>query len=149
MKSFLLLAVAVAAIAAPPSYKVQSKIKIGGGARWDYVYVDSANHRLYVSHGTQTEVVDTTTDKLITTIPDTKGVHGIAVADDLGKGFISNGQTNDVTIFDAKTGEVYAAALPVGGKPEFAQVDGKGHVYVNIEDKNEVIEINAKDATVA
>ncbi|MDQ1471270.1 MAG: hypothetical protein QOJ99_2750 [Bryobacterales bacterium] len=185
------LALGAAAFAAPPAYKVVSKIKIGGGTRWDYVYIDSANHRLYVSHGTQTEVVDTTTDKLITTIPDTKGVHGIAVADDLGKGFISNGQTNDVTIFDlktskatgnvktganpdaiiyepvthrvltfngksndatifdAKTGEVYAAALPVGGKPEFAQVDGKGHVYVNIEDKNEVIEINAKDATVA
>ena len=86
-------ALSAVAFAAPPTYKVLTKIKIGGGARWDYVFVDSVNHRLYVSHGTQTEVIDTTTDKLIATIPDTKGVHGIAVANDLGKGFTSNGSS--------------------------------------------------------
>jgi len=192
MKPTLLALFAVAsAIAAPPAYKVVSKIKIGGGTRWDYAYVDSANHRLYVSHGTQTEVVDTTTDKLIGTIPDTKGVHGIAVATDLGRGFTSDGADNDVTVFDlkslkvlskvktgqnpdaiiyepvsqrvftfngrssdataidAKTGNVITASIPVGGKPEFAQVDGKGHIYVNIEDKNEIVEIDAKNALVA
>jgi DNA-binding beta-propeller fold protein YncE len=191
MKYLLVFAFGAAALAAPPTYKVISKIKIGGGARWDYVFIDSTNHRLYVSHATETEVIDTTNDKLIATIPDTKGVHGIAVANDLGKGFTSNGGSNDVTIFDlktskpignvktganpdaiiyepvthrvftmngnskdstvfdAKTGDVISASLPVGGKPEFAQVDGKGHVYVNIEDKNEIIEINAKDATVS
>src|SRR5260370_34470296 len=89
--------------AAPPNYKVVKKIKIGGGTRWDYVFLDSANHRLYVSHGTQTEVLDTATDKLVGTIPDTKGVHGIAVANDLGKGFTSDGADNDVTGFDLKT----------------------------------------------
>ena len=89
--------------APPPLTRWQKKIKIGGAARWDYVYVDSTNHRLYVSHSTQTEVVDTTTDKVIATIPDTAGVHGIAVANDLGKGFTSNGTSNDVTIFDLKT----------------------------------------------
>ncbi len=192
MKPLLALALAAsAAFAAAPTYKVLSKIKVGGGTRWDYVYIDSTNHRMYVSHGTQTEVIDTATDKLVATIADTKGVHGIAVANDLGKGFTSNGQTNDVTIFDlktnkvtgnvktganpdaiiyepfthrvlvfngrsndatifdARTGEVVTASLPVGGKPEFAQVDGKGHVYVNIEDKNEVIEITAKDSVVS
>lgn len=190
MKYVLVLAFAGLALAAPPAYKVVNKIKIGGAGRWDYTYTDSVNHRLYVSHGTQTEVIDTTSDKLIATIPDTKGVHGIAVANDLGKGFTSNGQSNDVTIFDlktskptgnvktganpdaiiyepvthrvftlngrskdstvfdGKTGDVIAASMPVGGKPEFAQVDGKGHVYVNIEDTNEIIEITAKDATV-
>ena len=194
---FFVFAVALSSVAvtsakaAPPAYKVSSKIKIGGAGRWDYAYLDSNNHRLYVSHGTQTEVVDTTTDKVVGTIPDTNGVHGIAVADDLGKGYTSNGASNDVTIFDlktlkatgnvktganpdaiiyeplthrvltfngrsndatifdAKTGEVYAAGVPMGGKPEFAQVDGKGHVYVNIEDKNEVVEITAKDAVVS
>lgn len=186
-----LLALSSAAFAAAPAYKVLSKIKIGGAGRWDYVYVDSANHKLYVSHGTQTEVIDTTTDKLIATIPDTKGVHGIAVANDLGKGFTSNGTTNNVTVFDlktskatgsfntgqnpdaiiyepsthrvltlngksndatiydVKTGQVVAAAVAVGGKPEFAQVDGKGNVYVNIENTNEVIVINAANATVS
>ena len=57
-----------------------------------------------------------------------------------------NGRSNDSTVFDAKTGEIYAAAIPVGGKPEFAQADGKGHVYFNIEDKNEIGEIDAKAA---
>jgi DNA-binding beta-propeller fold protein YncE len=190
MKYTLLLALAPLAFSAAPTYKVLSKIKIGGATRWDYVFVDSTNHKLYVSHTTQTEVVDTTTDKVVATIPNTAGVHGIAVALDLGKGFTSNGTSNDVTIFDlktsketgrvktgqnpdaiiyepvthrvltmngkskdatiidAKTGESITASLPLGGKPEFAQVDGKGHVYVNLEDKNEIIEINAKDATV-
>lgn len=191
MKKFLLASAAAFAFAAPPAYKVVNKIKIGGATRWDYAFVDSANHRLYVSHTAQTEVIDTTTDKLVGTIPDTKGVHGIAIAADLGKGFTSDGQDNDVTVFDiktlkvlskvktgqnpdaiiyepvthrvftfngrssdstaidAKTGNVITASIPVGGKPEFAQVDGKGHIYANIEDKNEIIEIDAKDALVS
>jgi len=190
-KICLLLVLAVVGFAAPPAYKIVTKIKVGGGNRWDYAFIDSVNHRLYVSHGTQTEVIDTTTDKLVGTIPDTKGVHGIAVANDLGRGFTSDGTDNDVTvfdlktlsvlskvktgqnpdaiiyepvskriltfngrssdatIFDAKTGSIITASLPVGGKPEFAQVDGKGHVFANIEDKNEVIEIDAKNAVVS
>src|SRR5215813_1439412 len=191
MKTVLLLLVSVAAFAAPPEYKVITRIKIGGGVRWDYAFLDSANHRLYVSHGTQTEVIDTATDKLVGTIPDTKGVHGIAIAADLNRGFTSDGGDNDVTVFDlktlkvvskvktgqnpdaiiyepvshrvftfngrskdstaidAKSGEVITASIPVGGKPEFAQVDGKGHIYANIEDKNEIIEIDAKNALVS
>src|SRR6266404_3460678 len=187
----LALLAASAAFAAAPTYKVVGKIKIGGGGRWDYSYVDTANHRLYVAHGTQTEVIDTTTDKLVGTIPGTNGVHGIAIATDLGRGFTSDGGDNDVTVFDlktlkvlskvktgqnpdaiiyepvshrvftfngrskdstaidAKTGDVITASIPVGGKPEFAQVDGKGHIFVNIEDKNEIVEIDAKDALVA
>jgi DNA-binding beta-propeller fold protein YncE len=193
MKSTLLLifATALTINAAPPTYKVVGHIKIGGAGAWDYVYVDSANHRLYVSHGTQTEIVDSATDKVVGTIPDTNGVHGIAIAADLGKGFISDGRDNDVTVFDiktmktlskvktgqnpdaiiyepvthrvftlngrssdstaidAKTGDVITASIPVGGKPEFAQIDGKGHVYANIENKNEIVEIDAKNALVS
>jgi len=190
MKPVLLALVAISAFAAPPTYKVLSKIKIGGTGGWDYVYVDSANHRLYVSHATQTEVIDTATDKLIGNIPGTNGVHGIAIANDLGKGFTSDGRDNDVTIFDlktlqvlskiktgqnpdaiiyepvthrvftmngrskdstaidAKTGEVITASIPLGGKPEFAQIDGKGHVFANIEDTNEIVTMDAKDALV-
>ena len=92
-------------VAAPPAYKVVGNIKIGGANRTDYTYCDSANHRLYVSHGNTTEVIDTATDKLVGTIPDTQGVHGIAIAD-LGKGFTSNGTTNDVTVFDLATSKV-------------------------------------------
>src|SRR3984885_3732770 len=118
MGSTLLLAfTALIVSAAPPVYKVVSKIKIGGAGSWDYVYVDSANHRLYVSHNTQTEVIDTTTDKVIATIPDTNGVHGIAIAADLGKGFTSDGRDNDVTIFDLKTLQVTGKIKP-GQNPD-------------------------------
>src|ERR1700692_2238700 len=86
MRKFLVVAFAALAFAAPPTYKVVNKIKIGGAPRWDYAFLDSANHRLYVSHATQTEVIDTTTDKVIATIPDTAGGHGIAVVTVLGKG---------------------------------------------------------------
>ena len=191
MKKLLLVTAAVFAFAAAPTYKVVGKIKVGGATRWDYAYVDSANHRLYVSHQTQTEVIDTATDKVVGTIPDTKGVHGIAIAADLGKGFTSDGGDNDVTVFDiktlkvlskvktgqnpdsiiyepvthrvftfngrssdataidAKTGDVITASIPLGGKPEFSQVDGKGHIYANIEDKNEIVEVDAKNSLVS
>ncbi|HXP88263.1 MAG TPA: YncE family protein [Bryobacteraceae bacterium] len=187
----LLLAAAVFVFAAAPTYKVVNKIKIGGAGRWDYSFSDSANHRLYVSHQAQVEVVDTATDKVVGTIMGTNGVHGIAVANDLGRGFISDGGDNDVTVFDLKTlavitkvktgqnpdsiiyepvthlvytfngrssdataidakaGSVIAASIPLGGKPEFAQVDGKGNIYANVEDKNEIIVVNAKDKLVA
>src|SRR5580692_6681039 len=112
--TLLLIAAASVAFAAPPTYKVLSKIKIGGAGSWDYVYVDSANHRLYVSHNTQTEVIDTTTDKVIATIPDTNGVHGIAIAADLGKGFTSDGRDNAVTVFDIKTNKVLGAKIKTG-----------------------------------
>jgi len=187
----LLILTAAATFAAAPTYKVITKIKIGGLNRWDYSYVDSNNHRLYVSHGGQTEVIDTNTDKLVGTIMGTTGVHGIAIADDLGLGFTSDGGDNDVTVFDlktlavktkiktgqnpdaiiyeptshrvftfngrsadstaidAKTLAVVTASIPVGGKPEFAQIDGKGNIYVNIEDKNEIVVVDAKNALVA
>ncbi len=107
MRTRTLLALATAAVfvvfAAAPTYKVINKVKIGGGVRWDYAYLDSANHRLYISHGTQTEVLDTNTDKLVGTIQGTNGVHGIAIANDLGKGYTSDGGDNDVTVFDLKT----------------------------------------------
>ena len=63
--------------------------------------------------------------------------------------FTFNGRSSDSTAIDAKTLAVITASIPVGGKPEFAQIDGKGHIYVNIEDKNEIIEVDAKNALVA
>src|SRR5215813_12317292 len=120
MKTTLLLMVATAALAAPPTYKVINKIKVGGGVRWDYAYLDSNNHRLYVSHGTQTEVIDTAADKLVGTIMGTNGVHGIAIAEDLGRGFTSDGADNDVTVFDLKTLQVIAS-VGTGGKIKTGQ----------------------------
>ena len=93
----------VSAFAAGPGFKVQGKIKIGGLGGWDYVYVDSGAQRLYASHTTQVEVIDLATMKPLGIIPDTNGVHGIAIASDLGRGFTSNGRDNSVLIFDVKT----------------------------------------------
>ena len=84
-------------------YKVIKTIPLGGEGGWDYVYVDSSARRVYISRGTHTVVMDADTYAVVGDIPDTQGVHGIAIASDLGRGFTSNGRSNDVTIFDLKT----------------------------------------------
>jgi DNA-binding beta-propeller fold protein YncE len=90
---------------AAEGYKVISKIKIGGEGRWDYTTFDAVNRRLYVSHNSSVEVVDPDAGKVVGTIPQLHGVHGIAIANDLNRGFITNGSntSNSVTIFDLKT----------------------------------------------
>jgi hypothetical protein len=107
----LCLLAAVIYIAAPShaatpgasGYHVIKTIAVGGDSGWDYIYVDSAARRVYVSHGSHTVVLDADTYAVVGDIPDTQGVHGIAIATDLGRGFTSNGGGNDVTIFDLKT----------------------------------------------
>ena len=183
------LACTAIVLAAPTGYHITGEIQIGGEGGWDYLAADSAARRLYVSHATHVVVVDLDSNKVVGDIPDTPGVHGIAIASDLGKGFVSNGRGNNVTIFDlktlktlgtvaagenpdsirydavskrvfafngrsknstaidAKTGTV-AATIPLPGAPEFSVADGKGHVYVNIEDTNEIVEIDAAKAVV-
>lgn len=186
MRILLALTFAVALSATAKDYRVIGKIEIGGPAAfWDYLTSDPGAHRLYVSNGTRVVVVDSGSGKAIGVIPNTPGVHGVALAPGLGKGFISCGQANkavvfdlktlraksevatgqnpdaivyepvsgrvftfngaskDATAFDAKTGAV-AGTVPLGGKPEFAQVDGKGRIYVNNEDTAEIIEVDAK-----
>lgn len=166
-------------------YKIANKIHLTGDGGWDYLSVDETGNRLFVSHGTIVQVVDLNTQTLIGTIPDTKGVHGITLAYDLNKGFISNGKDTSVTVFDlktlqaitkvkitglnpdailydefshmvfvyngksanatvidAKTNEV-KTTMPLDGKPEFSVTDGKGKVFVNIEDKSEISMINS------
>ena len=92
------------------------KIPIPGQGSWDYLAVDEAARRLYVSHGTQVEVLDIDALSIVGTIPKTPGVHGIAIAPEVGKGFVSNGQASTVTIFDLKTlkpiGEVATGQKP-------------------------------------
>jgi DNA-binding beta-propeller fold protein YncE len=103
MKKILLFALVAVAAYSAEGMKVLSKIKIGGTGGWDYVTMDSANRRLYVSHGTKVEVVDPDSGKVVGSIDQLHGVHGIAIAADLNRGFITNGQSNSVTIFDLKT----------------------------------------------
>jgi len=84
-------------------YKVVNKFPVAGEGSWDYLISDPETGRLFISHGTVVNVVEESTGKLLGTIPDTKGVHGIALANSLNKGFISNGRDSSVTIFDLKT----------------------------------------------
>ena len=169
----------------PTGYHVVKKITIGGEGGWDYIAFDAQSHRLFASHGTKVVVISTDSDKIIGEIPKTEGVHGIAVANEIGRCFISNGRTstvsivnlktlqlidtvsvgknpdailydsftrrvfvfngrsNDATILDAVKGTVIST-LPLNGKPEFSVTDGRGRIFVNIEDKSEIAVIDAK-----
>jgi DNA-binding beta-propeller fold protein YncE len=166
-------------------YKVSGQIPLGGEGGWDYLYADSPNRQLYVTHGTEVLIVDLDSDKVAGKITGLQGIHGIAVAGDLNRGFISDGKDNAVVIFDLKShavlkkvtagtnpdGIVYDPAsqrvfafngrshditaidaasgdvvgtLALSGKPEFPASDAAGNVYVNIEDKNELVQFDPK-----
>lgn len=129
-----------AALAAGPTVKLVDTIRVGGVARWDYLYVDSAAHRLYVSHGTQTDVIDTATDKVVGTIADTQGVHGIAIANDLGIGFTSNGTANTVSVFDLATLKT-KTGVAVGTKPDAIVYAPASHKVVVFNGKSNDVSI--------
>ena len=93
----------VFAVAVDPGYHVTKTYKLGGEGGWDYLLVDSTSRQLYISRGTHVIVVDADSGKLLGDIPDTPGVHGIALAPEFGRGFISNGREGMATIFDLKT----------------------------------------------
>ena len=95
-----------------------STIPIGGAARWDLLTVDTTTERLYVSHATQTEVIDLKNNSVLAPIPTTPRVHGIALVPDLGRGFISNGGDSSVTVFDLKTDSVLMKIDAQGKNPD-------------------------------
>jgi glutamine cyclotransferase len=172
-----------------PPYHVLQKYEIGGEGRWDYLTMDSEARRLYVSRQTHVMVLDADSGKVVGDIPDTQGVHGVALASELDRGFTSNGGANTVTIFelktlkvldtvktgenpdailfdpvtkrvftfngrshdatalDAATGKV-VGTIELGGKPETGVSDGQGQLFVNIEDKSEVVRIDPKELKV-
>jgi DNA-binding beta-propeller fold protein YncE len=173
------------AVGADPGYHVIKTYKLGGDGGWDYLNLDSSSRRLYISRATHVMVIDADSGKAVGDIPDTPGVHGIALAPELGRGFISNGREGTVTIFDIETlkpiakvkaGEnpdailydpatrrVFAfngrsqdataldatsgtvlGTIKLEGKPEFAVSDGKGEIFVNIEDKSQLDAIDPK-----
>jgi DNA-binding beta-propeller fold protein YncE len=186
---FALLLAAPAAVAAQNAggYHLVRKIAIGGDGGWDYLFVDAAARRLYVSHGTKAVVIDLATDSILGEITPANGIHGVAVATEFNRGFTSNGRDTTVTIFDLKTrgtiGSVTVTGanpdaitydpvskrvftfngragnataidaatgkvegtIPLPGKPEFAQADGHGLIYVNIEsDTGQIVVIDAR-----
>ena len=180
----LSLSLAAAALAAAgPGYHVTTTYKVGGEGGWDYLNADAGARRLYISRGTHVLVLDLDSGKNVGDIPDTPGVHGIALAPELGKGFTSNGREGTVSIFDLKTlapsskvkvgenpdailydpstkrvftfngrsqdssaidavsGKVFGT-IKLDGKPEFAASDAEGEIFVNIQDKSELVAID-------
>jgi len=166
-------------------FQTQKTFHIQSAGGWDYIAVGPANNRLYLSHGTQVNILDLTAGDSIGVIENTTGVHGIAFDKSLNKGFTSNGRLNNVTVFDLKTNAVITQiptganpdaimyepftkkiitcngrsknlsfidpvtnklidSVDVGGKPETAASNGSGKLFVNIEDKNEIVEIDLK-----
>lgn len=118
--SVMIAVLSCALLAAPASsdgYSVIKKIPIPGTGSWDYLTVDETARRLYVSHGTQVEVLDIDALTVVGSIPKTPGVHGVALAPESGRGFVSSGQANNVTIFDLKTLKPISD-VPAGQKPD-------------------------------
>src|ERR1700730_13615101 len=144
LTSFLLLAPAIAA----EGYHVINKIKIGGTGGWDYATMDSANHRLYVSHGNQVEVVDLVAGKIVGAVKDTPGVHGIALAHEFNKGFISSRGKNAAIAFDLKTLEKTGESK-TGNNPDAICYEPKTKRVITINHSgNDATVIDAKTGDV-
>jgi len=165
-------------------FHILNDFPIHSSGGWDYITADGSTGLIYASHGMQVNIISAALGDSVSYIPDTKGVHGIALVKDLNKGYISAGRANTVVVFDLKTNKVlkqitagtnpdaifyddyskkvYAfngrskdatvidvntdevvATIPLGGKPETGVSDGKGKVFVNIEDTAEEVEIDA------
>jgi YVTN family beta-propeller protein len=166
------------------------RIPVGAEGGWDYLRVDADAQRLYVARGDHMMIVDEVSGKVLGDIPNTKGIHGTAIADTLGKGYTSNGQAATVTVFDLKTlkpitdikttGDnpdsiIYDPAtkrvftmngrsnnstvidattdkvvgtVDLGGKPEEPALDGRGNIFVNLEDKSSIMEFDTKTLAV-
>ncbi|MGH9502194.1 MAG: YncE family protein [Terriglobales bacterium] len=170
-------------LAAASGYHVIKTFKLGGDGGWDYLTFDHASNRLYLSRSTHVIVIDASSGKPVGDIPDTPGVHGIALAPEFGRGFVSNGREGTVSVFDLKTLKVLSkvkagenpdailydpaskrvfafngrshdataidaakssvvGTIKLDGKPEFAVSDEKGEVFVNIEDKSELVALD-------
>ena len=145
----LLLSLFVTSAQATESYHITKKIPIAGQGGWDYLAVDESARRLYVSHGTQVEVLDVDSGAIVGKIENTPGVHGIAIAPELGRGFVSNGQSSTVTIFDLKTLKTISE-VPVGKKPDAIIYDpATARVFVFNGDSKSATAIQAADGKVA
>jgi len=181
----LFVSPALSQSAGASGYHLAKKVKLGGTGGWDYLEVDPATHRLFISRGTHFIVVDPDQGKIIGDIPDTQGAHGVAIANEFNKGYTTNGRTSDSTMFDLTSlkplgniktdedtdGTIYdpfskrvftfngdaatasaidaasgklVSSFPLGGKPEFGATDGKGKIFVNLEDKSALVKFDAK-----
>lgn len=168
-------------------YKVVKTYHIQSSGGWDYIAVN--NGKIYVSHGTQVNILNEASGDSVGMIANTNGVHGIAFDNEIGRGYTSNGRSNNVTVFDLTNNSVITqittgenpdaimfephtntiitcngksknlsvidpktntviSTIDVGGKPETAVSDGNAKLFVNIEDKNEIVEVDLKNHSV-
>jgi YVTN family beta-propeller protein len=125
-----LLGAAAEAAPADPSLKILERWNLGGAGGWDYLTLDAATSRLYISRATRVDVLDTRSGKLVGTIADTSGVHGIALAPDLKRGFTSNGKADSVTVFDLDTLKTIKEVPVSGHNPDAILYDPAGkHLF--------------------
>ena len=149
LASILLCFCLAAPVFAADNYQITKKIPLSGQGGWDYLTVDEGARRLYVSHGTQVEVIDVDSGAVVGKVENTPGVHGIAVAAELGRGFVSNGQSATVTIFDLKTLKKIAD-VPTGKKPDAILYDAAtSRVFAFNGGSNSATVIDAKEGKVA
>ena len=133
----------------PSGYHLLKQVKLGGEGGWDYLTFDAKGKRLFISRSTHVMVVDADTFAVVGDIPDTQGVHGIAIADDVGKGYTSNGRANTVTVFDLKTLKVLKQ-IPVGQNPDAIIYDpASKRVFTLNGRSNDTTAIDAATDTVA
>lgn len=145
----LFAALITTSAAAADTHQITKKIPIPGDGSWDYLAVDEAARRVYVSHGTQVEVLDADSGAIVGKIPDTPGVHGIAIAADHGRGFVSDGKSATVTIFDLKTLNTIGR-VPTGQKPDAIIYDpATSRVFAFNGGGNSATVIEAADGKVA
>jgi YVTN family beta-propeller protein len=148
-KTILVLLMCLVVSASTVSYQVTKKIPIPGQGGWDYLTIDEAARRLYVSHETQVEVLDVDSGAIVGRVLNTHGVHGIAIAADLGRGFVSNGLASTVTIFDLKTLQPIAD-VPTGKKPDAIIFDpATSRVFAFNGESNSATAIDAATGKVA
>jgi YVTN family beta-propeller protein len=149
MRTLLIAAMLGCMVFGATSYKLVKTIPIGGEGGWDYLYADTPNRRLYVSHGTEVDVLDLDTEALVGKIPGTNGVHGIAIADEFQRGFVSDGGDNQVTVFDIKTLGVLST-IKAGTNPDGIVYDAfSKRVFAFNGGSKDMTAIDAADGNVA
>src|SRR5947207_11651646 len=143
-----LIALVLSLVPFQAGYKVETRYPVPGDGGFDYVTIDSAARRLYLSHGTQVDVVDPDSGKVVGTIPDTPGVHGIALATEFKHGFTSNGRENKVSMFDLATLKLINK-IDVGKGPDGIYYDAATkRVFTNNHGSHDVTVIDAKTGVV-
>jgi YVTN family beta-propeller protein len=142
------LSISIMSLQGGPGYRVETRYPVPGNGGFDYLSIDSKTRRLYLSHGTQVDVVDADSGRLIGTIPDTPGVHGIAIAAEVKHGFTSNGREDKVSVFDLATLKLIKK-VDVGKGPDGIYYDPESkRVFTNNHRSHDITAIDARTGDV-